>query len=96
VYDASGYLAACAPMAEADAAMTPEARKAAADRYAARAVALLREARRHGWKVSAPPEADRALDPLRARPDFPQLVAALTPQVAPPPREVATPSLPVK
>ena len=52
-------------------------RKELADAYAARAVQLLREAVAHGYKDVAHMKKDPDLNPLRARPDFQQLLADL-------------------
>jgi hypothetical protein len=76
-YKAAGVLSLCVALAEKDAQLPPPRRKALADTYAARAVQRLREAVAHGNKDVAKMKNDTNLDPLRARPDFQQLLAEL-------------------
>src|SRR5262249_52107250 len=76
-YKASCFLSLCVALAEKDANLPPPQLKALADTYAARAVQLWREAVAHGNKDVAQMKKDTNLDPLRARPDFQQLLAEL-------------------
>jgi tetratricopeptide (TPR) repeat protein/tRNA A-37 threonylcarbamoyl transferase component Bud32 len=72
------YAAACVyALAAAQAAnqAPPHTNSLRAEQYAQRAVALLRQAVQKGWKNVAHMKKDAALDGLRPRPDFQQLLA---------------------
>jgi hypothetical protein len=77
-YDAAGLIARCVPLPERDAAVPAGDRVALADRYADRAVALLRQAVAGGEKLDAAElERDEAFVLLRGRPAFQKLLAEL-------------------
>ncbi len=81
-YNEACILALAAAAAANDAASLPAKRAALVDQYAVRAISALAEARRAGYfrdasKVANIP-SDRDLDPLRARPDFQELLLDLT------------------
>jgi tetratricopeptide (TPR) repeat protein len=83
-YDPAGHasnaaccLSRCAPLAATDANLPEAQRHELARRYADRAMALLGQAVQTGWKDVAVLKNDTALDPLRARQDFQELLAGL-------------------
>jgi hypothetical protein len=65
------------PIAAQDVQVPEEKRKKAAQSYADRALALLREAVRCGYRDAAHMQKDPDLDPLRGRDDFQKLLAEL-------------------
>jgi tetratricopeptide (TPR) repeat protein len=71
------FLARCAASAGKDTGLSEERRRALADEYAGRAVALLREAVDKGYKDLERLQKDRGLLPLRSRADFQKLVRDL-------------------
>jgi serine/threonine-protein kinase len=74
------YGAACVyaeAVAQASKAAAPRTSSRRAEQYARRAVGLLRQAVQEGWKDVAHMQQDAALDALRPRPDFRQLLADL-------------------
>ncbi len=75
--DAAHLLVRCVASAESDAALPDPRRKALADDYAARAVALLRDSISPGSSALVRLESDAALAPLRSRDDYKQLVTSL-------------------
>jgi serine/threonine-protein kinase len=76
-YDAAGILSRCAALAGQDTRVEPQQRRRQADAYAARAVGLLRQACKKGFKDAGRLRADGQLAPLRGRDDFRQLLAEL-------------------
>jgi serine/threonine protein kinase/type II secretory pathway pseudopilin PulG len=76
-FTAACLLARCARVAEKDQRLPAERRQEAAQGYAERAVASLRQAVAKGYKKLEPLKKDRDLEPLRSRPDFQALVASL-------------------
>jgi serine/threonine protein kinase/tetratricopeptide (TPR) repeat protein len=78
--EAACLLAGCVPLAEKDAKLPPDKRRELARKYADRAVELVRQAVRHGYKDVESIKKDSALDPLRARADFQKLLAELEAQ----------------
>jgi tetratricopeptide (TPR) repeat protein len=83
-YDAACYLALCVPLAEKDGKLPEAKRKELAQKYAERAVALLRQAIDKGWANAEWMKQDKDLDPIRDRDDFKQCVADLNKKLAPP------------
>jgi tetratricopeptide (TPR) repeat protein len=77
LYPAACYLARCVPLAEKDAKLPPSRRQELAEGYAARAVALLRQAVQKGYNNVPHLKKDPDLDALRQRPDFRELLADL-------------------
>jgi serine/threonine-protein kinase len=77
VYDAACLLARCVPLAEKDAGLPEAKRQELARSYADRALDALRRAVKSGYKDAARMKKDPALDPLRQRPDFQQLLQDL-------------------
>jgi tetratricopeptide (TPR) repeat protein/serine/threonine protein kinase len=76
-YLAAGFLARCVPLAEKDAQLPEPHRQALAQSYADRAMDLLRQAIRKGFKNAKKMKEDPDLDPLRPRADFQKLLAEL-------------------
>ncbi len=79
-YRAAAFLARCVPLARQDAALPEPNRKELAQSYGDRAVQLLHQAVRQGYGTRKGVEhlkADKALDPIRERPDFKQLITDL-------------------
>ena len=76
-YDAACYVSLCVPLAEKDAELPESQRQVVAERYADRAVDLLREAIRKGYTNAGHMKKDQHLDPLRRRADFKKLLADL-------------------
>jgi tetratricopeptide (TPR) repeat protein len=80
---ASGYqkaallLARCVTLADKDALLAQAQRKELAQRYADRAMALLRQAVALGYKNATQLKKDANLEPLRTRDDFMRLLAEL-------------------
>jgi tetratricopeptide (TPR) repeat protein/tRNA A-37 threonylcarbamoyl transferase component Bud32 len=77
VYNAACCLAQCVPLAEKHDKLSPVQRVDLARRYAERAVVLLRQSVKAGWKDTAHLKKDTDLDPLRQRQDFRALMAEL-------------------
>jgi hypothetical protein len=77
VYDAACVCALCVPPVGKDAALSLAERGQLAEKYAARAVALLRRAATAGYKDAGHMKKDSDLDPLRSRDDFKKLIADL-------------------
>jgi hypothetical protein len=77
VYNAACYLAQCVPLAEKDDKLSQVQRVDLVRRYAERAVVLLRQSVKAGWKDIAHLKKDTDLDPLRQRQDFRDLIAEL-------------------
>jgi tetratricopeptide (TPR) repeat protein len=75
---AGWFLALCVPLAERDARLTAAERQALRRDYADRAVRFLREAVQRGYKNVAFLRENPELEPLRARPDFQDLLRALS------------------
>jgi serine/threonine-protein kinase len=82
-YNAACILAQCVPLAEQDNRLPVAKRKEAAQDYANRAMAGLRQAVDKGFKDAANMKKDKDLDPLRARADFQQLLADLDKKASP-------------
>jgi len=76
-YNAACYVARYVPLAEKDEKLGEAQRKELPKTYADRALALLREAVRHGYTDAAHMKKDPDLTPLRGRTDFQQLLAEL-------------------
>ena len=72
-YNAACHLARCVAAAEQDVRLPPAERKAAAEKYARRAVELLAEARKAGVATPSMLQTDPDLAPIRARADFQRL-----------------------
>jgi hypothetical protein len=70
---AAGWLASCVPLAENDVRLALATRAVLMQRYADRAMELLREARRDGFK-DIKSLNDSIFDPLRERDDFKKLL----------------------
>jgi tetratricopeptide (TPR) repeat protein len=77
LYDLAGTYSLCAAAADKDGNLAPAERNQTAEKYAAQAVALLRRAVQAGFEGLAQAKKDTALDPLRRRADFKQLLAEL-------------------
>jgi hypothetical protein len=76
-YSAACFLCRCVPLAEHDAKLSEARRQDRARTYADGAVGMLRQAVANGYKDVARLKKDTDLDPLRARPDFQNLLAKL-------------------
>jgi serine/threonine-protein kinase len=76
-YSAACALALCVPLAEKDDRLAATERKERVGVYAERALALLREAVVKGYKDFDHLKKDTDLDPLRARPEFQELLREL-------------------
>ena len=72
-YNAACHLARCVAAAEQDVRLPPAERKAAAEKYARRAVELLAEACKAGVATPSMLQTDPDLAPIRARADFQKL-----------------------
>src|SRR5262249_11502278 len=77
LFDAACALALCTPVAEKDAQLPPEKRKDLARSYADRAMESLRQAVESGFNNVRQLRQDPALEPLRSRRDFQELVKGL-------------------
>jgi serine/threonine-protein kinase len=77
LYTAAGLLATTIPLARQDTRLSEAQRPEVARGYAARALALLRQAVAHGYKDLANMKKDKALDPLRDDPAFRKLLAEM-------------------
>ncbi|HXG10518.1 MAG TPA: tetratricopeptide repeat protein, partial [Gemmataceae bacterium] len=77
-YNAACALALCIPIVEQHEKLDADKRKAAVQFYGDEAMKLLRDAVGKGWKGAAHMQKDRALDPLRQREDFQELLRELT------------------
>jgi tetratricopeptide (TPR) repeat protein len=77
LYTAACYLARCVPLAEKDDMQSEAKRKEQAQSYGDRAMALLHQAVKNGYKDVARLKVDKDLDPLRQRKDFQQLLREL-------------------
>jgi serine/threonine protein kinase/tetratricopeptide (TPR) repeat protein len=75
LYSAAGFLARAASAAENDGRLPADQRRQSAQAFADRAVALLRQAAAQGYREEKRLQEDKALDPLRPRPDFQELLA---------------------
>jgi tetratricopeptide (TPR) repeat protein len=76
-YDAASFLCCCVSLAEKDARLADPKRKALAQGYTDRALALLRQAVVRGYKDATHMKNDPHLEPLRGREDFKKLLAEL-------------------
>src|SRR5262249_44214322 len=76
-FTAACFLGGCARLADKDPQLSAERRRELAQSYAARAVELLRQSVAKGYKNREQLVKHPALEPLRARPDFQALLAAL-------------------
>jgi serine/threonine-protein kinase len=72
---AARHLARCAPLAERDPQLSDAKRRETAQGYADKAMAALRHAVQNGLRYAASMRKDPALDALRNRADFKQLLA---------------------
>jgi tetratricopeptide (TPR) repeat protein len=77
LYDAACVYSLSVAAARKDPKLSPAEREKLAERYASRAVELLRRAMQKGYRDVKNAKADKDLDPLRERPDFKQLLAEL-------------------
>jgi serine/threonine protein kinase len=77
IYDLACIYCLCVPLAARDADLSAAKRGEVAERYAARTVALLRQATQAGYKDLAQLRKDAFLNPLRQREDFTKLIAEL-------------------
>jgi tetratricopeptide (TPR) repeat protein len=77
-WDAARGVAQCIPVLAQDTRLTDERRRELAQRFAGRAVQLIRDAVGKGWKDVEALRKEPALAPLRSRDDFKGLVAELT------------------
>ena len=73
----SGVYPACVPLAKEDPTRSPEGRNEVAEADAHRAVELLGEAIRKGWKDVEHIKSNPDFDPLRSREDYRRLLAEL-------------------
>src|SRR5262249_21221306 len=80
LYAAAGFLARAVPLAEKDDRLPPAERRRCAQVYADRAVELLRQALAKGYRDLNQLKSDDALNPLRRRPDFQELLAGVAAQ----------------
>jgi tetratricopeptide (TPR) repeat protein len=80
IYDAACVFALSVPAAAKDAGLTPAERTKLAEQYATRAVSLLRQAMRAGYKDVEHMKKNADLDPLRSRDDFQKLIAEMAGQ----------------
>lgn len=76
-YDAACFLSRCVPLAEGDRSLPQAERRGAAERYAARAMELLRQSIAKGFKDTEHLENDPDLVPLHHREDYQGLVQHL-------------------
>ena len=76
-YLAACFLSRCVPLADKDAKLDEDKRKEPKERYADRALELLRLAVARGYRNTARMKAEPDLEPLRGREDFRQLLADL-------------------
>jgi len=76
-YLAACFLSRCVPLADKDAKLDEDKRKELKERYADRALELLRLAVARGYRNTARMKAEPDLEPLRGREDFRQLLADL-------------------
>jgi serine/threonine protein kinase/tetratricopeptide (TPR) repeat protein len=76
-YDAARYLCRCVRLAGKDASLQESEREAAAQRYADRALVLLRQAVARGFRDAAGMKRNPDLAPLRAHEGFQKLLAEL-------------------
>src|SRR5262249_30682011 len=76
-YDAACILVKCVKAAEQDQKTAEDMRKGLHDRYTDRALGLLREAMKRGYKDIEHMKKDDDLASLRANPDFQKLLAEL-------------------
>jgi hypothetical protein len=76
-YRAAADLCHCGALADKDAGLAEAERKELANRYADRALAMLRQAVARGYTNAAHMRQDAALEPLRAREEFQALLAGL-------------------
>jgi serine/threonine protein kinase/tetratricopeptide (TPR) repeat protein len=74
-YEVACLLSQCASLAEKDAKLSPKERKQTSESYANRAIQLLGSALNNGFKGLSRFREDRALDPLRSRKEFKDLLA---------------------
>jgi tetratricopeptide (TPR) repeat protein len=77
-HDATCFLARCVSLADGDAILPPGRRQELARTNGDRAVALLRAAVQNGFKNVARIKKEPALDPLRERPDFQEVLAGMS------------------
>jgi tetratricopeptide (TPR) repeat protein len=77
IYDAAASVARCAPLVDKDGALPKEKRQQLARAYEDRAMELLHQAVKHGWRDVHHMKKNRDLDLLRSRTDFNKLVAEL-------------------
>jgi hypothetical protein len=77
-YNAACALALCIPIVEKTAALPEDDRRKLADSYSDRALAMLRQAIRRGYKDAANLKKDTDLDPLRSHPEFQKLLKELS------------------
>jgi hypothetical protein len=81
LYDAAAYLCHCVTFAHKDGQLDQAKRKALADNYADRTLALLQQAVARGYKNVAGMKQDPHLEPLRARPEFKALLVEVEKKV---------------
>jgi serine/threonine protein kinase len=74
-FRAGSFLARCVPLAAADTRLTDGRRNELAKTYAERAVELLRQSLRKGYRGVEDLKSDRSFDVLRSRVDFRELLA---------------------
>jgi hypothetical protein len=77
LYNAACRLALCGPLAEKDDKLLDAKRKELAQSYGDRAMAMLRQAVKNGYKDVTHMKKDTDLDSLRQREDFQQLLREL-------------------
>ena len=84
--EAARLLSRCAVLAESDSRLSAAYRAALSQQYADRAIAQLRVAIDSGYQLPTPLAHDLDFNPLRARSDFQNLLAATAPnpEAAPP------------
>ncbi len=71
---AAGVLSRCVPLAQKDGSLPADKRAQVAAVYGDRGLELLRAAVRHGFREAAVLREDAALAPLRARPEFQEIL----------------------
>lgn len=76
-YGSAGFLARCIPLAENDLKFPEPERQTLAQSYGERAVALLKEAIKKGYKDAKQLDDEMAFAPLRTRDDFKRLLNSL-------------------
>jgi hypothetical protein len=76
-YLAGGLLARCVPLAEKDAGLSADQRKAMGQKYGADAVSYLREAVKRGLADTVALKQSPIFNSLRQRDDFKKLIAEL-------------------